>query len=248
MFFGNHNKNFICRRCLNSYTIEQTFINHKENCGDYDISTTRTSSEFHLKWKGHFHKLSLCFMIIADFEAGNEIDNSSIENNTTNIYKQNLVCNGYYILSELEDVLKSGYYNSNLEYNYLNWFVYQVINVENKMASCFKNTEKDVIKTNEDEESFENFNTFRFYEKVILIDNNEDHCHLIGKYKGPAHNNCNIHVTQKQSRFFPFALNNFSNYDCHLFSKKLDDKKMIKQNLEVFQKQTKIVLVLQVIV
>ena len=34
-------------------------------------------------------------------------------NKTINIYKQNPVCNGYYILSELpNDILQSGYYHS----------------------------------------------------------------------------------------------------------------------------------------
>ena len=33
-------------------------------------------------------------------------------NKTTNIYKQNAVCNGYYIVSELNDILQSGYYHS----------------------------------------------------------------------------------------------------------------------------------------
>ena len=48
---------------------------------------------------------------------------------------------------------------------------------------------------------------------------------MTGKYRGPAHNTCNINVTQKQSTFIPFILHNFSNYDCHMFFKKLVDKK-----------------------
>ena len=40
-----------------------------------------------------FHKNPLCFRIYADFEADNEINNSSIGNETTNIYEQNPVCN-----------------------------------------------------------------------------------------------------------------------------------------------------------
>ena len=51
-----------------------------------------------------FHKNPLYFRIFADFEADIEKDNSSVGNNTTNIYKQNPVLNGYRIESELEDV------------------------------------------------------------------------------------------------------------------------------------------------
>ena len=52
-----------------------------------------------------------------------------------------------------------------------------------------------------------------------------DHCHLTGKYRGPAHINCNFNVTQKKSNFIRFIFHNFSNYDCHMFLKKLVDKK-----------------------
>ena len=67
--------------------------------------------------KKHFHKRPLYFRIISDFKADSEIDNSNVGNKTTNIYKQNPVLNGYYVISELEIILKSGYYESPLEYN-----------------------------------------------------------------------------------------------------------------------------------
>ena len=31
VFLGNHNKSFVCRQCLNSYTNENTLLNHKKN-------------------------------------------------------------------------------------------------------------------------------------------------------------------------------------------------------------------------
>ena len=85
--------------------------------------------------------------IIADLEADNEIDGSNIGNKTTNIYKQNPVLNGYYIISELEDVLESGYYESPLGYDNVDWFVKEVIKLENKKAFYFKNTKEDIIMT-----------------------------------------------------------------------------------------------------
>ena len=56
-----------------------------------------------------------------------------------------------------------------------------------------------------------------FVKKVIISNKVRDHCHLKGKYRGPAHQKCNINVTQKQSKFIPFVFDNFSIYDCHLF-------------------------------
>ena len=58
--------------------------------------------------------------------------------------------------------------------------------------------------TEEIEEDFEK-NTFcRFCEKEITFDKVRDLCHLTSKYRGPAHNTCNINITQKQSNFIPF--------------------------------------------
>ena len=190
-------------------------------------------------WRGYynysknFHLYPLCFRIYADFEADNEKDSSIIGNKTTKIYQQNPVLNGYHIESELENILKSGYHKSPLEYNNVDWFVDEVIKLENKMVFYFENTKKDIIMTDEDEEDFKKDNFCRFCEKNIGCDEVRDHCHLTGKYRGPAHSKCNINVTQKQSNFIPFILHNFSNYDCHMFFKKLVDKKNDKVDFDI---------------
>ena len=186
--------------------------------------------------KKHFHKNPLYFRIIADFEADNEIDDYKIGNKTTNIHKQKPVLNGYYIISELNDVLKSGYYESPLGYDNVDWFVKEVIQLENKMTLYFKETKKDIIMKQEDEEDFTNNNLRRFCEKEILSDKVRDHSHLTGKYRGPAHNTGNINVKQKDSNFIPFAFHNFSNYDCHMFFKRLVDLKKDKVKFEIIPK------------
>ena len=211
-------------------------MKHKEKCGDDNIATLKFSNKSHLHWEKHFHKNPLYFRIYADFEADNEKNSRIIGNKTTNIYKQNPVLNGYHIVSELEDVLKSDYYQSPLGYDNVDWFVDEVIRLENKMAFYFKNTKKDIIMTEEDEEDFKNDNICRFCEKNIESDKVRDHCHLTGKYRGPAHSKCNINVTQKQSNFMPFIFHNFSNYDCHMFFKKLVDKKKDKVGFDIIPK------------
>ena len=221
---------------MNSYTSENMLIKHKPKCENNDITTIKTSNESQLHWKKHFHKNPLYFRIYADFEADNENDNSVVGNKTTNIYKQNPVLNGYHIVSELEDVLKSDYYKSPLGYDNVNWFVDEVIKIENKMAFYFKNTKRDINMLEEDEEDYKNNNICRFCEKIIESDKVRDHCHLTGKYRGPAHSKCNISVTQDQSNLIPFIFHNFSNYDCHMFFKKLVDKKNDKVKFEIIPK------------
>ena len=236
VFLGDQNKKIICRRCLSSYTSENMLIKHKPKCETNDITSIKTSNESHLHWKKHFHKNPLNFRIYADFEDDNEKDNTCIGNKTINVYKQNPVLNDFHIVSELEDVLKSNYYRSPLGYDNVEWFVDQIIKLENIMAFYFKNTKKDIIMTPADEENYQNNNICRFCEKFIEYDKVRDHCHLTGKYRGPAHSKCNIIVTQKQSNFIPFIFHNFSNYDCHMFFKKLVDEKNDRVKFDIIPK------------
>ena len=184
----------------------------------------------------HFHNNPLCFWIYSDFEADKEKDNSSIGNKTTKIYKQNPIINGYHIESELEGILKSGYHKFLLGYKNVDWFVNEVITLENKMISFFKNNKKDIVMTEEDEEDYKNTNSCRFYEKNIESDKVRDHFHLTGGYRGPTHSKCNINITQDQSNFIPFEFHNFSNYDCHMFYKMLVEKKNDKVKFDIIPK------------
>ena len=87
LFLGDHHKNFICSRCLNSYTRENMLILHKPKCENIEITTIRTSPESHIHWKKHFPKNPFCFRIYADSEADNAVDNFTRGSKTTNFYK-----------------------------------------------------------------------------------------------------------------------------------------------------------------
>ena len=104
------------------------------------------------------------------------------------------------------------------------------------MAFYFKNTNKDIIMTGEDEEDFRNKNICRFCEKFIESDKVRDRCHLTSKYRGPAHSKSIVNVTQKQSKFIPLIFHNFSNYDCHMFFKRVVNKKNDKENFDIIPK------------
>ena len=54
---GNHNCNYVCKKCLNSYICQILVIKHEEKSEQKEeITTIRTSDESHLYWKNHFHK------------------------------------------------------------------------------------------------------------------------------------------------------------------------------------------------
>ena len=85
----------------------------------------------------------------------------------------------------------------------------------------------------EDEEHYRNNYKCRFCWKEVIPHEVWDHCHFTGKYRVPAHNSCNKNVTEKQSNFLLFLIHNFSNFDCHLFFKKLPDKNIDKVNIDI---------------
>ena len=49
-----------------------------------------------------------------------------------------------------------------------------------------------------------------------------DHCHYTGKYRGPAHSNCNLRY--KIPSYIPIVFHNLSGYDAHLFIRELGKK------------------------
>ena len=69
----------------------------------------------------------------------------------------------------MEDVLKSDYYKSPLGDNNVDWFVDEIIKLENKMAFYFKDTKKDIIMTQEDEENFRNKVFVDFVKNILNL-------------------------------------------------------------------------------
>ena len=109
IFICNPKRKFISRRCLSCFEHELVLKKHTERREQQDFTAIRLFSDKHLSWKKHYQKVPLYFRKNADFECNNEIDNSTMGEKTTNIYKQNPVCNGYYIVSDLSEVLASEY-------------------------------------------------------------------------------------------------------------------------------------------
>ena len=60
----------------------------------------------------------------------------------------------------MEDVLKSEYHKPPLRYDNVDWFVNEVIKLENKMSFYYKNTKKDIKIIEEDDKDLERFLVF----------------------------------------------------------------------------------------
>ena len=68
----------------------------------------------------------------------------------------------------MDDVLESEYYKTPLGYRNVDCFVFEIYKLENKKAFYFKNTKKEIILTEEDEEDNVNKKTCIFFIKIML--------------------------------------------------------------------------------
>ena len=90
-----------------------------------------------------------------------------------------------------------------------------------KVASKYFKTNLELEITPQEEESFQLAEGCWLCENPLDDTKVRDHDHLTGKYRGAAHNICNINVKQKSSSFVPIFFHNFSGYDCHLIFEEL---------------------------
>ncbi|KYN16525.1 hypothetical protein ALC57_11209, partial [Trachymyrmex cornetzi] len=89
-------------------------------------------------------------------------------------------------------------------------------------AHTFRNsTHKPYHFTRNDWEKFNSVSHCHVCEKPFTSDDTRvrDHCHLVGRYRGPAHSNCNLNY--RDSRCIPVVFHNLSGYDTHFIIKEI---------------------------
>ena len=77
------------------------------------------------------------------------------------------------------------------------------------------------------------FVTFVMKNSVKIV---RDRCHLSGKFRGAAHEVCNLKY--KVPKFFPVVFHNLSGYDSHLFIKTLGNSEEIFLVYQIMKKTT----------
>lgn len=66
----------------------------------------------------------------------------------------------------------------------------------------------------EDEILFQKTTHCHICQKKLESDRVRDHCHVTGKFRGAAHNACNLNLKQKER--IPVLFHNLRGYDSHL--------------------------------
>ena len=93
-----------------------------------------------------------------------------------------------------------------------------------------------MIMTENDKINFDKARNCHIREKPLKGDKVRDHCHISGKYRGPAHDKCNINY--RYPKTIPVVFHNLRGCDSHLIMQhigKFDDKiSCIPNNMEKY--------------
>ncbi|CAH3198068.1 unnamed protein product, partial [Porites evermanni] len=111
------------------------------------------------------------------------------------------------------------YTKTNDSENVAEVFVNKLAEVTKGIYNDFYRRPKPLILTRVEQKSFDKAETCHICSKLLLGDKVRDHCHFTGKYRGAAHNKCNLMC--KKPRILPVIFHNLQGYDAHLFIKQL---------------------------
>ena len=200
----------VCRRCFTAFYSNDVLNNHIERCINQQPTKITFSWKNHLKFEDHHMKIPLPIRVYADFECINQPQN--IPNV---LFKQFPIAVGYYLISPFESKYYS-YFGSDCT----KWFIKEMLKLEQEANKYFK-TNLELQITAQEEESFKLAEECWLCENPLDDTKVRDHDHLTGKYRGAAHNICNINCKQRSSNFVPIFFHNFSGYDCHLIFQEL---------------------------
>ena len=173
-----------------------------------------------IKYNQGEKSLKLPFIIYADLECllekVNTCYNNPAESSTTKINKH--TPSGYSIFTHCsfdKSKNKLNYYRGE---DCMKKFCKDLKEHAIKIINCEKKVMAPLTK--EEEEDYNN-QEFCYICKKEFIDDNKvrDHCHYTGKYRGAAHNTCNLRY--KIPKNIPVIFHNGSTYDYHFIKREL---------------------------
>lgn len=204
----------VCDRCLHFFYTERTLREHVTVCEKLNFSKITLPSEDE-KWC-FFNKferqLEVPFIIYADIEAiltetANEVHEPK------GAYQKHVAHSiGYYFHSRLDSL--QSYYESCNGLNCIEWFCMELRRIVSLCYQQLNHVKPMLPLTLEQIDEHNNAKCCYICQNPFLEDEKKifDHSHLTGKYRGPAHNSCNLNY--KESKIIPVVFHNLQ-YDLH---------------------------------
>ena len=229
---SNNHGDFHCLNCLHTYRTKEKLEKHKNVCNNQDYCYVKmpNKDEKILKYKTGEKSLKVPFVIYADLECllekidscQNDPEKPFTEKKaeyTPSVYSWITCCSfnesknewGYYRGKDRIEIFCKDLTNQAMKIiNYEKKEMIPLIDEETKSYEkqkfCFI-CEKELSTDKNDK------NVFTLYHKV------RDHCNYTGKFRGAAHNICNLKY--KVPKKIPVVFHNSSAYDYHFIIKQL---------------------------
>ena len=209
------NERWFCKRCLNSFPRVESLEKHKEICGEFAAAKIELPGGkcFFKNWERMMHVPVVCY---ADFES---ILRPCHEDNKTHEHIPCGFC--FHLVSpflQMEPVLKRAENETNqLPQDFIRELISRV-----KQAHLSLPKKEMIPLSSEEWKKFHESEVCwlckgKFGEKTFS--KVRDHCHYTGKFRGAAHQSCNLKF--KRPKFTPVFFHNLQNYDAHLFVRAL---------------------------
>ena len=221
----------ICLNCFNGFNTPEALNKHKEYCYNNEcVKIVMPPPCTYLRFKNFLHSEKAPFAIYADFESLiKPMDNCDPDPNksyTKKYQKHEPISFSYYINSSIDGVYKPvlrKYTKTKPEDAdamdvFIKW-------LEEDIKAIANIEEKKMVFTEEDKKQFNKASDCWICGEYSGNDRVRDHCHYTGRYRGAAHNSCNLKYRKPKS--ISVFFHNLTGYDSHLFIKKLGspDKK-----------------------
>ena len=211
------NKKWFCRSCLQCFICESVLIKCKENCFSINGKQSVKQEKGIIEFENYIKRIPVPFKIYADFE-GNLKGVESYEGSYTKKYQDPIPCSFAYKVTCVDDRFTKPivvYRGKNAAYEFIK-AIFKEYKYRKKVMKNYFN--KNLIMSEKEEHLFKRSNSCWICKK--LIDNDEENCHVTGKFRGAVHWNCNINF--QLTKKVPIIFHNLRGYDSHLIFHELD--------------------------
>ena len=217
--------NSFCLNCLNHFPNEEKLKIHEEYCLKNQAIRIEMPEGSFISFIHHNRSIKVPFVVYADFEAFTE-EISTCEPNDKKSFTQKYqrhrpsgFCYKIVCFDERYNQKPVLFRAKNDEEDISAIFVEMLERDIKRIHKKFEFSKK-MIFTLKDKDDFEKAKICWIWQKEFGESKKvRDHCHFTGKYRGAAHNLCNLQF--KKPKFTPVIFHNLSGYDAHLFVKNL---------------------------
>ena len=221
-----------CMYCLQCFSREDVLTKHINNCisinGKQAINMPEKGDKVY--FKNHHKQLPVPFVIYADFEAITEKIQGCQPNNEksyTEAYQKHTDCGyGYKVVCCYDDKYSKPvqiHRGENAIHKFMENMLEEVNWCKSKMKKHFN---KPLKMTKEDEKDFQkaikcHICDQQYTDKDIRV---RDHCHITGKFRGSAHQDCNLKLRIKPDNIkIPVIFHNLRGYDSHFIMQQIGE-------------------------